>query len=84
MVEAFKLGDIVGSASAGTNGNVNGLILLGGYTLAWTGMPVVKRDGTPHHGVGVLPTVPVEPTIAGIRAGRDEVLERAIKALIQR
>jgi hypothetical protein len=26
----------------------------------------------------VRPTVPVEPTLAGIRAGRDEVLERAL------
>lgn len=81
VVEAYKLGDIIGSASAGTNGNVNGLTLPGGYSVAWTGMRVVKRDGTPHHGIGVLPTVQVVPTIAGIRAGRDEVLERAVEVL---
>src|SRR4029079_15428585 len=83
VVEAYKLGDVVGEASAGTNGNVNPFTLPGGYSVAWTGMLVQKRDGTPHHGVGVRPTVPVSPTVAGLRAGRDEVLERAI-ALVTR
>jgi hypothetical protein len=78
VVEAYRLGDIVGEASAGTNGNVNPFFLPGGYRVTWTGMLVKKRDGTPHHGVGIVPTVPVSPTVAGVRAGRDEVLERAI------
>lgn len=56
----------------------------GGYTVNWTGVPVLKRDGTPHHGVGVIPTVPVSPTVAGIHAGRDEVLERAISLVTGR
>src|SRR5439155_17956403 len=77
VVEAYRLGDIVGEPSAGTNGNVNPFVLPGGYSVAWTGMLVEKRDGTPHHGVGIIPTVPVSPTAAGLRAGRDEVLERA-------
>jgi len=78
VVEAYKLGDVVGEPSAGTNGMVNPFVLPGGYTVGWTGMLVQKRDGTPHHGVGVRPTVPVSPTVAGLRAGRDEVLEKAI------
>lgn len=82
IVEAYGLGEIVGSMTAGTNGNVNRIGLPGGWSLSWTGMRVVKHDGqTVHQGVGVAPTVPVEPTIAGIAAGRDEVLERAIEAL---
>lgn len=79
VVEAYRLADIVGEPSAGTNGNVNPFQLPGGYTVWWTGMRVVKRDGSPHHGVGILPTVPVSPTIAGIRAGRDEVLQAAVE-----
>ena len=82
-VEAYRLGDIVGEATAGTNGNVNPFTLPGGYTIIWTGMRVVKRDGSPHHGVGIIPTVPVSRSITGIRAGRDEVLERA-QALVTR
>lgn len=83
-VEAYRLGDIVGEPSAGTNGNVNPFTLPGGYSVSWTGMLVQKRDGTPHHGVGVVPTVPVSPTAAGLRAGRDEILERAIALVTPR
>ena len=40
-------------------------------------MRVTRHDGrSPHHLVGVTPDVPVAPTLAGLRAGRDEVLER--------
>lgn len=81
IVEAYKLGEIVGSTTAGTNGNVNPFKLPGGYTISWTGMKVLKHDGSRHHGVGIVPTVPVEPTAAGIAAGRDEVLERAVEVL---
>ena len=84
VVEAYKLGELVGEPSAGTNGNVNPFILPGGFTVSWTGMLVQKRDGTPHHGVGVVPTVAVSPTVAGLRAGRDEVLERAISIVTPR
>ncbi|MDQ2664979.1 MAG: S41 family peptidase, partial [Gemmatimonadota bacterium] len=80
-VEDNRLAAIVGEPSAGTNGNVNPFTLPGGYTISWTGMRVTKGDGSPHHGVGVVPTVPVSPTIAGIRAGRDEVLERAVQVV---
>jgi hypothetical protein len=47
----------------------------------FTGMRVTRHDGSPFHLAGVRPTVPVEPTLAGIRAGRDEVLERALATL---
>jgi len=75
IVEAYELGEIVGGPTAGTNGNVNPFTLPGGYSVSWTGMKVVKHDGTPHHGVGILPTVPAKRTRAGIAAGRDELFE---------
>jgi hypothetical protein len=74
--EGEGLGPIVGGATAGTNGNINRLWLPGGYQVVFTGMRVTKQDGSRHHGVGIVPTVPVAPTLAGVRAGRDEVLER--------
>ena len=40
-------------------------------------------DGKQFQRVGLVPEIEVKPTIAGIRAGRDEVLERAV-AFIQR
>jgi len=81
IVEHYKLGEIVGGPTAGTNGNINPFTLPGGYTVIWTGMKVLKHDGSRHHGVGIQPTVPVARTIAGVRAGRDEVLERAIEVV---
>jgi C-terminal processing protease CtpA/Prc len=79
IVEAHRLGAIVGGPTAGTNGNINPFVLPGGYRINWTGMRVT--DGGDHHGVGVHPTVPVAPTLKGIAEGRDEVLERAIEVV---
>ncbi|MCH8150238.1 MAG: hypothetical protein IH987_20040 [Planctomycetes bacterium] len=79
IIAHYKLGAIVGSPTAGTNGNVNPFPLPGGYTVMWTGMKVLTQDGARHHGIGILPTVPVARTIAGIRAGRDEFLEKALE-----
>jgi hypothetical protein len=79
-VEALGLGTIVGSATAGTNGNVNAFSVPSGMTITFTGMRVTRHDGSPFHLLGVQPDVPVEPTAAGIRGGRDEVLERALAA----
>jgi C-terminal processing protease CtpA/Prc len=79
IVENYKLGEIVGGPTAGTNGNINPIELPGGYTVVWTGMKVLKHDGSRHHGVGIAPTVPVTRTIAGVVAGRDEILEKALE-----
>jgi C-terminal processing protease CtpA/Prc len=81
IVEAYRLGEIVGGPTAGTNGNVNPLQLPGGYAVGWTGMRVLKHDGSRHHGVGIAPTVPAERTRAGVAAGRDELLERALEVV---
>ncbi|MEW6744438.1 MAG: S41 family peptidase [Planctomycetota bacterium] len=81
IVEHYRLGEIIGARTAGTNGNVNRATLPAGFMLIWTGMKVTKHDDTPHHGVGILPTIPVERTVEGIAAGRDEVLDRAVETL---
>jgi C-terminal processing protease CtpA/Prc len=75
IVENYRLGEIVGATTAGTNGNIDRYWLLTGHELVWSGMQVLKHDGSRHHGVGIVPTVPAERTIEGVRAGRDEVLE---------
>jgi C-terminal processing protease CtpA/Prc len=84
IIEANKIADIVGGPTAGTNGNVAAFTLFGRYTFRFTGMVVRKLDGSPHHGVGVQPTVPVSRTLVGVRAGRDELLEKAIMVVKQK
>jgi hypothetical protein len=74
-----KLGTIVGGATAGANGNVAAFVVPGGFRILFTGMRVTGHDGqTPHHLVGVKPHVPMALTLAGLREGRDEVLDRAV------
>jgi hypothetical protein len=78
FIEHYRLAEIVGEPTAGTNGNINPFVLPGGYRVVWTGMRVTRHDGSPHHGIGIRPTVPVHPTITGIREGRDEQFEAAL------
>jgi hypothetical protein len=78
-VKGNKLGVIVGEPTAGANGNINPTPLPGGYVLFWTGMRVLNIDGSVHHTKGVTPDVIVRRTAAGVRAGRDEVLEKGIE-----
>jgi hypothetical protein len=78
-----RLGTIIGGTTAGTNGNVATFPVPGGVVVAFTGMRVTGHDGrAPYHLVGVKPDIPAGPTLAGLRAGRDEILERAL-ALIR-
>ncbi|MBO0952497.1 S41 family peptidase [Fibrella forsythiae] len=70
---------LVGSATAGADGNISWVPLPGGYRTAFSGIGVFYPDGRETQRVGIVPDVLVQPTIDGIRAGRDEVLERAIE-----
>jgi hypothetical protein len=81
IVEHYRLGEIVGAPTAGTNGNINPFTVPGGYRITWTGMRVLRHDGSQHHGVGIVPTVSASRTRAGVANGRDEVLERALSLL---
>jgi C-terminal processing protease CtpA/Prc len=83
IVDDQHLGAIVGGNTAGSNGNVDA-VFLPGAVLTWTGMKVYKLDGTDIQGNGIHPTVPVSPTVDGIRQGRDELLEAAVAAVEDR
>jgi hypothetical protein len=82
-VKDRKLATIVGGATAGANGNVVRAVVPGGFAFTFTGMRVTGHDGrAQHHLIGVVPDVALEPTIEGLRSGRDELLEYAV-ALIR-
>ncbi|SDD96488.1 Peptidase family S41 [Pricia antarctica] len=78
-IEGYDLATIIGQPTAGTNGNVNSFELSGGYAIRWTGMKVVKHDGSQQHAVGILPDIYIEKTIDGVISGKDEFLEKAIE-----
>lgn len=79
--EAANGTKFVGSRTAGTNGDVTNVALPGDILVWFTGLAVRHADGRPLQRVGLEPDIPARPTIRGIRAGRDEVLERALAYL---
>lgn len=72
---------VIGSTTAGADGNVSSVTLPGGLRTMISGIGIFYPDGTPTQRVGIVPDIEVPLTIAGIRSGRDEVLERAIKLI---
>lgn len=80
-VEAQKLGAIIGAPTAGTNGGIRNFPLPGGLSVVFTGMRVLRHDGSRLLGIGIPPTLPVRPTVAGLRAGRDEVLDAGLASV---
>ena len=73
---------VVGSTTAGADGDVSSIPLPGGLRTMISGKGVFYPDKRPTQRVGIIPDVEVKPTIAGIRAGRDEVLEEAIRQIL--
>jgi hypothetical protein len=69
---------VVGSTTAGADGNVSAFSLPGGLQTMISGIGVYYPDGKETQRAGIVPDVEVKPTLRGISAGRDEVLEKAI------
>jgi C-terminal processing protease CtpA/Prc len=77
--EAANGTKFIGSPTTGANGDVTVVVLPGRVTMSFTGQAVRHADGRRLQRIGLVPDVLVRPTIAGVRAGRDEVLERALR-----
>ena len=77
--EAANGTKFVGTPTSGANGDVTTFSLPGGIRVGMTGHDVRHADGRQLQRVGLRPDVEVAPTIVGIAAGRDEVLERAVE-----
>jgi C-terminal processing protease CtpA/Prc len=75
---------VVGSTTSGNDGNVSPMALPGGLRAMISGIGVFYPDKRPTQRIGIVPDVEVRPTIAGIRAGRDEVLEEALRQILGR
>jgi len=68
----------IGSPTSGANGNITYAVVPGNIVLRFTGMGVRHGDGRRLQRTGIQPHIRVEPTIEGIRNGRDEILEKAV------
>lgn len=81
LFEAAAPVTLIGGASSGTNGDLRHIILPGKMTVSYSGYDITHADGTRLQRIGLQPHIVVTPTVAGIRAQRDEVLERAVQFL---
>jgi hypothetical protein len=72
---------LVGSQTAGADGDVVTVPMPGNVIIYYTSLGVYYPDGKPTQRIGLVPDVEIKPTIAGIRAERDELLERGIKVI---
>jgi C-terminal processing protease CtpA/Prc len=73
---------VIGSTTAGADGNVSTILLPGGLGTMFSGIGIFYPDHRPTQRIGIVPDIRVEPTIAGLRAGRDEVLEAALRHIL--
>jgi C-terminal processing protease CtpA/Prc len=73
---------VVGSTTAGADGNVSLFALPGGQRSMISGIGIFYPDKRPTQRVGIIPDVESRPTIAGIRDGRDEVLEQGLRQIL--
>ncbi len=82
---AFSAGPravVVGSSTAGADGNVSPIPLPGGLQTLISGIGVFYPDKTPTQRIGIVPDIVATPTVEGIRERRDEVLEAALHHLL--
>ena len=79
ILDHYNLATTVGETTAGCNGNVNQINLPCGYNVWWTGMKVLKHDGSQLYIEGFQPDYPVNKTIKAIKEGKDEYLEKALE-----
>jgi C-terminal processing protease CtpA/Prc len=73
---------VVGSTTDGADGNVSPFMLPGDLGTQISVIGVFYPDKRPTQRVGIVPDVVVKPTVAGIREGRDEVLEAALREIL--
>jgi C-terminal processing protease CtpA/Prc len=72
---------VIGSTTAAADGNVSRIHLPGNIMTSISGIGVYYPDGRETQRVGIVPDIEIRPTIKGIRAGRDELLEKAIEII---
>ena len=82
---AFRAGNnttIIGSTTAGADGNASTIMLPGGLRTMISGIGVYYPNEEETQRAGIVPDIEVKPTIEGIRKGKDELIEKAIEIIL--
>ncbi|MBC5617564.1 S41 family peptidase [Alistipes hominis] len=72
---------VIGSTTAGADGDVSYIDLPGGIKTMITGLGVFYPDGGQTQRIGIKIDEVITPTLEGIKAGRDEILEQAVEVI---
>jgi hypothetical protein len=72
---------VIGSTTAGADGNVSQFFLPGGITTFITGIGVYYPNGKETQRYGIIPDIIVKPNIESIKQKKDVVLEKAIELI---
>jgi carboxyl-terminal processing protease len=84
LMQSHKRATVVGQVSCGCLLGFMGYATVpGGGKLAYSELGYVLPDGRRIEGTGVVPDVPVPPTLEDLRLNRDRVLEAAVAQLLQ-
>lgn len=74
---------IIGSQTAGADGNIQTFSLPDNISVTYTGLGTYYPNWEVCQRVGLKIDIPVRPTVKGIKEGRDELLEEAIKFIME-
>src|SRR5207237_4198658 len=70
---------VIGSPTAGAMTGTANFDIPGNITLWLSGADLLLPNGKSLQRSGAQPAIPVRPSVRGLHAGRDEVMERAVK-----
>lgn len=74
---------VIGSQTAGADGNIQTFYLPGNISITYTGLGTYYPDWGMCQRVGINIDIPIRPTVKGVSEGRDELLEEAIKYILR-
>jgi C-terminal processing protease CtpA/Prc len=73
---------VIGSTTAGADGDASPFALPGDLSTLISGNGIYYPDKRPTQRIGIVPDIEVKPTVEGIRDGRDELIEKAMRHIL--
>jgi C-terminal processing protease CtpA/Prc len=78
MLKQHPNSKVIGSNTSGANGDVI-TFNIAGLKTSFTGIGAYYPDGRETQRIGIIPDIYIQPTVKGLKEGKDEVLERALE-----
>lgn len=81
LFQAIDNVTVIGTTTAGADGDISRIFLPGGLATNFSGVGILYPNGKETQRTGIILDIKVEPTIKGIKNGRDELIDKALKIL---